>query len=67
MSESEESTNRVVLTSPNREFRIALELFDNGYLQMLLSVREPDGTYKQRPTVKTLAWVTPEQPTTNHV
>jgi hypothetical protein len=65
MSESEQSKNRVVLTSSSGEFRIALELFDSGHLQLHRSTREADGTYRQQPA-KTLAWAK-EEPTTKNV
>jgi hypothetical protein len=66
MFESEQSKNQVVLTSPSGEFRIALELFDSGHLQLRRSTREADGTYMQQPAAKTLAWAT-EEPTTKNV
>jgi hypothetical protein len=52
-----EDTSRhdIVLTSPNGKFQITLELRDDGKLLALLSLKQPDGTYKPQHTEKLIA------------
>ena len=54
--------NRVVLTSPNGQIQISVELFNSGLLQAFLFIQQPDGSYTQQPTERKVLHAQ-EQPT----